>query len=117
VSQQARRRARLREWRDRVRAAAAAVWPPEDQPLEISLEFAMTYYYESVAPDVGNISKPIEDALNGLVYVDDGQIVREINQKRKLDGSLRIQEPSVVLAAALESGTEFIHVIIREPVE
>jgi hypothetical protein len=100
-----------------VRAAAAAVWPGEDPPYEGPVEILMTYNYRLVAPDVGNIAKPIEDALNGLVYVDDGQIVREINQKRKLDGSLRLHDPSVILATALEAGLEFIHVIVRDPVD
>jgi Holliday junction resolvase RusA-like endonuclease len=117
VSQQARRRGRLHEWRARVRAAAAATWPAQDPPFDGPVEFLMTYYYKVVAPDVGNIAKPIEDALNGLVYADDGQIVREINQKRKLDGSLRLQDPSVILATAVEADSEFIHVIVREPVD
>jgi crossover junction endodeoxyribonuclease RusA len=37
----------------------------------VDVEFQVTYYYQEVAPDVGNLAKPIEDALNGMVYVDD----------------------------------------------
>ena len=32
--------------------------------------------YPTIKPDISNIQKAIEDALNGLAYVDDKQIVR-----------------------------------------
>jgi Holliday junction resolvase RusA-like endonuclease len=31
----------------------------------------ITYFYDSIAIDVDNIVKPIQDAIIGLVYVDD----------------------------------------------
>ena len=31
--------------------------------------------YPTIKPDISNVQKAIEDALNGLAYVDDKQIV------------------------------------------
>ena len=38
--------------------------------------------YPTVKPDADNIGKAIADALNGIVYADDSQIVGFISQKR-----------------------------------
>lgn len=44
----------------------------------------ITYFYSDDKLDVDNIVKPIQDALNGLAYVDDGQITDLIVRKRNL---------------------------------
>jgi Holliday junction resolvase RusA-like endonuclease len=115
VSQQARRRRRIREWKERVRNAAASRWPPAD-PLENgNIEIKISYFYESSSPDVDNIVKPIQDALIGLVYHDDRQIVRSTSEKKKIDGSYRIRGMSPVLAEGFVSGREFLHILVQRP--
>ena len=42
-------------------------------PVGVPVRISTTYYYEGDTPDVDNIIKPIQDALNGLIFVDDAQ--------------------------------------------
>lgn len=115
VSQQTRRRQRLLEWKTVVRQAAEVRWPEGDTPFDGMLEIRITYYYESDAPDVDNIIKPIQDALEGLVYVDDSQVVNARSRKRDIDGSFRIRGISGLVAEAFSRGEDFLHVKIVEP--
>jgi Holliday junction resolvase RusA-like endonuclease len=87
VSQQTRRRDRVREWTRTVRQAAERSWgdePAVDGPVMVSI----TYFFDSVDFDIDNIPKPILDALNGLVYVDDRQITDLICRKRRQSDDL-----------------------------
>jgi crossover junction endodeoxyribonuclease RusA len=74
----------------------------------------ITYFYDSLSADVDNIPKPILDALKGLVYLDDGQITDIICRKRSLNIDLRFENPTQVLAEGLNSGNEFLHILIEE---
>ena len=93
-----------------MRAAAQARWPVGDDPVEESVTFALIYFYDRVSPDVDNIIKPIQDSLENLVYVDDGQIVDTRSQKRSLSGSYRSGDVTPLLSRALASGREFVYV-------
>ena len=85
---------RTREWEEAVQWIAAQHRPPS--PLRGPLAVAMTFYlpkpkrgkreYPSVRPDIDNYCKAVMDALNGMVWQDDGQIVQ-------LEASKRYGEP------------------------
>jgi crossover junction endodeoxyribonuclease RusA len=115
VSQQTRRRERLALWREVVRAAAQELWPSEGAPLEGELGLKITYFYEGAPSDVDNIVKPILDSIKALIYRDDVQITDLISRRRPLRGPFRIEEVSPILAAALDRGEEFLHVLITDP--
>ena len=109
ISQQSRNRARLQAWKRDVYQAAATRWqsvPPTDEMVKLNI----TYYYETMAPDVDNIIKPIQDALIGLVYADDRQVTDVVSRKRDLNGSFRVRGMSSVLAEGFCTGKEFIHI-------
>ena len=76
VSAQATNRARVRSWKRRVRAAAEARWDGRRNSLQVPVQIVATYYHdgEAVRLDLDNAIKPIQDALNGLVYADDRRI-------------------------------------------
>lgn len=74
ISQQARRREKVRQWRDEVRKLAAQYWPAGEQPVAGPIMLTITSFYDSASIDVDNIPKPISDALKGLVYEDDKQV-------------------------------------------
>ncbi len=114
VSQQTRRRARLREWKRKIREHAESQWPPEEFPHMEQLIIKITYFYDEVSMDVDNIPKPISDALNGLVYFDDEQFTDNYTRKRNLNDELIIENPSTVLASGLSLETEFLYIIIDE---
>ena len=113
VSQQARRRDRVRQWRAEVRNIAQAEWgaqPPVDYPLRVSI----TYFYENVSFDVDNIPKPVLDALKGMVYVDDSQISDLLCRKRDLTHNLQFLNPSPDLLMHLVDSRHVLHVAVSE---
>lgn len=115
VSHQSHNKAKLAAWRRRVRAEAARLWTgasPTDRPLRI----AVTFYHEAAEcrVDTDNLVKPIQDALQGLVYADDVAITDTAVRKTRIDGAFQIRYESLVLLAAFSKGDEFVHVVIRE---
>jgi len=114
VSQQTRRKLRLRKWKDKVRASAVTRWPPGELPLNQPIKIFAVYYYEGVALDPDNMIKPIQDALKGLVYSDDCIVTDSQAAKRNLDGNFRVKGMSPVLAEGFCSDSEFIYVKILE---
>jgi crossover junction endodeoxyribonuclease RusA len=114
VSQQARRRERLRAWVDAIREEAQRSWPRDDQPADGPIQLELLYLFVGSAVDLDNLAKPFLDALKGLAYVDDGQVTDLIVRKRDLSQDLRLVNPSPALASGLEQGSEFLYVIVRE---
>jgi Holliday junction resolvase RusA-like endonuclease len=88
VSQQTRRRDRLHEWKMFVRKEAEEYWIVGELPYAENVIMKITYFYDTVSMDVDNIPKPISDALNGLVYIDDEQVTDSIIRKRNLNNRL-----------------------------
>ena len=115
LSQQTMDRRRLRDWRDRVRAEAARQWPPGHTPYTDQLQLTVVYYHdgETIRMDNDNMVKPVQDALNGLVYVDDRQITDTRVRKTNLNGSFRVKGMALVLAEAFARGTEFLHIKVE----
>jgi Holliday junction resolvase RusA-like endonuclease len=63
---------------------------------------SITYYYDGDTPDVDNIIKPIQDALIGIVYQDDSQVVEARSSKTRIDGSFTIRGASAVVDSHIE---------------
>lgn len=114
VSQQTRRRARLRAWVAEVRRVAEQDWPTGALPASGPIKVTVTYLYDFDARDVDNLAKPILDALKGLAFLDDAQVTDLTSRKRNLANDLRVESPSPVLAAGLDLGTQFLHVRIEQ---
>lgn len=111
VSLQAKRRERLQTWKDTVRQAAEKHWISGTPPTDDFVEVTVLYYYDTTtALDTDNIIKPIQDALNGLVYTDDRQVTDVISRKRDLNGSFRVRGMSRVLAEGFCIGAEFLYI-------
>jgi len=114
MSAQSQNRDRLRAWQLRVREAARAVYsdaPTKDRDLEVSV----TCYHDSTSPrlDGDNMVKPILDALQGTVFVNDRQVVSQHNYLRDLNGPFIARGMPLVLAIAFAAGDEFIHIAVR----
>jgi hypothetical protein len=62
--------------------------------------------------DNDNLVKPIQDALNDILYVDDTLITDTVVRKTALDGSFKVRRMSRVLADAFVEGEEFLHIRI-----
>ncbi|HIK55226.1 MAG TPA: RusA family crossover junction endodeoxyribonuclease [Synechococcales cyanobacterium M55_K2018_004] len=116
VSHQTKDKKRLQAWKEKVRKVAQSFWANRP-PLGESLKVVITHYYdaldESGVPDSDNIVKPIRDAFNGVLYVDDYQITDFVSRRRNLNGSFRVKGMSPALAEGFCKGEEFLHVRIE----
>jgi crossover junction endodeoxyribonuclease RusA len=115
VSHQTRRPERLQAWKQTVRDAALRRWPAGQQPLHVRLKILVSYYHDGVAirMDNDNMIKPIQDALNGLVYEDDRQITDTLVRKTDINGSFRVRGMSPVLAEGFVNGKEFLYIRVE----
>jgi crossover junction endodeoxyribonuclease RusA len=112
VSQQTRRRERLRAWKTTVRQEAEKYWMPGQKPTTGLVMVQITYFYDSVAVDVDNIIKPIQDAIIGLAYVDDDQVTDILVRKRDLSGNFKVENMTSILAEGFARGNEFLHIAV-----
>jgi crossover junction endodeoxyribonuclease RusA len=114
VSQQARRRDRLRAWKVTVRQEAEKYWLSEQKATTGFVMLQVTYFYDAIAIDVDNIVKPIQDAIIGLAYVDDDQITDVLVRKRNLSSNFRIENMTSTLAEGFSRGNEFLHIVVTD---
>jgi crossover junction endodeoxyribonuclease RusA len=113
VSHQTKNKARLQQWKQDVRAAALARVAVGSAPVSDPVQITITYYYEGDSPDVDNIIKPIQDGLNGVVFVDDAQVAETKSRKRPLNGSYQIKGASSVLLQGFAAAVGFLHIRIE----
>lgn len=112
LSLQSKSKTRKRAYKTRVGTAARNKLPDGFDLLTEQLCVVITYYYEGTTPDIDNIIKPIQDAMIGIVYVDDDQISDTRSRKKEIDGSYRVRFASLSIVQALSNGSEFVHVKI-----
>ena len=113
VSHQTKNKAGLQAWPNAVRAAAAQLWN-RPSPLTGPLRMTVAYYHEgpAIVLDNDNMVKPVQDALNRLVYDDDRQITDTVVRKTDIDGAFVVRGASMVLLQAFSRGKEFLHITI-----
>lgn len=117
ASQQASSRRRTL-WKADVAAAARAAWPAGDPPLTDKLQIHVTCYHDNAPPlDADNMLKPIQDALIGIVYEDDRQILDTHGALRDVNGRYWVRGMSVALGEGFNSDGPFVHVKIDVPPE
>lgn len=112
VSQQTRRRSRIRDWIDEVKSLANDHWagqPPFAGPVMV----AITYFFDGVSLDVDNIPKPILDALKGIAYSDDSQVTDLLCRKRDLNGDLRFYDPPLLVMERLTQEHQFLYIKVN----
>ena len=98
-----------------MRAAARAAWR-EGRPIHGDVERRVTHHSERRIADRDNLLKPIQDALLGTVYGNDGQVRDATSNWRNINGRFMIRSVALPLAIAFSNGTEFLHIRIwRSP--
>lgn len=104
-----------RAWRQRVSAAATAALPPPHLVGTLPVRVTVIYFYVRTDLDLDNILKPILDALNGIAYVDDEQVIDVIAAKRDLSLTYALAGVSPVIVTQLASpgGTASDFVFVR----
>jgi Holliday junction resolvase RusA-like endonuclease len=115
VSPQAHNRPKLKAFGRRVRAAAQRRWDGRRRPWNAPVILTAVYYHDglSVRRDLDNAIKPIQDALNGLVYEDDSLITRARLSKRSLDRPYVFRNAPQAIADAFVAGREFIYIKVE----
>ena len=103
-------RSRILVWQQQVRAAAMAGWPTARPPFTVPVELRITHYVEWPVGDMDNLIKPIQDALQGIVYVDDGAVKDVSGNWRDIDAPFRVRYLARPLAEAFSDGRPFVHV-------
>lgn len=105
-----------REWKETVRKAALNYWPLGQFPFEGPLQIMVVYFHKENENriDLDNMLKPIQDALNKLVYWDDQQITDVRIRKTSIRGNFRLANLSYMLAHGFLRKTEFVYIKIEE---
>jgi len=110
-------KANLAAWRAIIAGAARPLWA---NPLLMShLKAIIINFYAGNKPsvDVDNMSKPILDELQQIVYDDDRQIIQAEIIHLQIGAAFSIAGVSKVLVTALQAGLQFVYVRIEDPVD
>lgn len=112
ISLQSKNKARKRAYMNNIAAVARLLLPADYVVSADQLEIKITYFHEGACPDVDNIVKPIQDALVGVVYVDDNQIAHSSSKRRDINGSYKVRNVSACILESFSKGKDFVHVKI-----
>ncbi|MEL6938187.1 MAG: RusA family crossover junction endodeoxyribonuclease [Cyanobacteria bacterium J06598_1] len=116
VSYQAKSSQNKQDWKDYIYGRAFSVW--NQSPISKGpLKFTVVYLCESNPADINNIIKPIQDALNSLVYADDGLVWDVAGHMRLLSDPIDIVGLPAQLAEAVAEGTECVYISVTESAE
>ena len=116
VSLQTKSKPSLSAWKAKIRNEAIAV--AAGRPAETGrVSFLVTHYFDVSGPDVDNIIKPIQDALVGVVYVDDRQVQHTSSRRRDLNDSYKIKKADSALLLAFANGKDFVHILVGHHVD
>jgi Holliday junction resolvase RusA-like endonuclease len=109
--------ANLMAWKATVRAEAQKGWVKA--PLTGSLKAVIINFHTGDKPslDVDNMSKPIHDIMNKLVYGDDRQIRQAEITHVRIDAPMVVTGASKILVDAVRAGNQFVYVRIEDAVD
>lgn len=110
-------RSNLTAWRATIDGEVRLRWA--SSILTGDLKAIIINFYAGNKPslDVDNMSKPILDVMQRVVYNDDRQIVQAELAHLKISSPFSIVGVSKILVAALQAGTEFVYVRIEDPAD
>jgi crossover junction endodeoxyribonuclease RusA len=108
-SAQSGNRTRLDAWKRRVFTISVAAWTAKP-PLSGPVELHIFHYTEETTADLDNLNKPIQDALQGVVFFDDRQVRLSRSGWRDINGAYRLRYISPTLGSAFSDGRPFVHI-------
>jgi crossover junction endodeoxyribonuclease RusA len=101
-----------RFWQQRVaRAAAEASRRWSRSPFDDLVLRVAYFYVYAPAADLDNILKPLQDALKGIAFEDDIQVVDLIASMRRKGVNDRVPM-TAMLATAFGAGSDFVYVAV-----
>jgi Holliday junction resolvase RusA-like endonuclease len=110
-------RVNLSNWKGRIIAEATNGWTAS--PLEGKLKATIINFHDGDKPslDTDNMSKPIFDSMNKLVYDDDRQIRQAHLVHQRIDAPMVFVGASAVLVGAVQAGKQFVYVRIENALD
>lgn len=119
VSLQAKNRANLQAWKTFVRGEAAKAWGDKPPVKAVALRFTLVYLCDDSPADTDNIIKPIQDALVGLVFEDDGLVSDVDSHRRFISEGIDIGSLPPLLRNGVIGGGEcvYVRVSLAQPLE
>jgi hypothetical protein len=104
-------------WKAKVGAAASATLSADHALVADPVRVTIVYFYVSTDLDLDNIIKPIIDALNGVIYIDDFQVTNISAAKRDRSGTLILEEasPAIInqLGTTADEPRDFVFVAVE----
>jgi crossover junction endodeoxyribonuclease RusA len=115
TAQTGRARAKRRAaWKEKVAAAARARWQAAPLGFGVEASVVIVYFHvDRVVADVDSIIKPILDALTGVVYMDDKQVVQVTARRTPLSGMRIFPSGNAEVVAGLAKGDDFVWAAVR----
>ena len=110
-------RANLAAWGATVRGAAQGLWANPTLTGELKAVIINFYAGNEPSVDVDNMSKPILDAMQRIVYNNDRQVRQAEISHLKIGAAFSIVGVSKILVSALQAGSQFVYVRIEDPVD
>ncbi len=110
-------KAKLLAWRAAVAGEAQNRWA--NPILSGALKAILINFHVGSKPsvDVDNMSKPILDVLQKIVYIDDRQIRQAEITHLEIGAPYSIVGVSKIIVNALQTGTQFVYVRFEDPVD
>jgi crossover junction endodeoxyribonuclease RusA len=107
----------LLAWRAAVETEARKAWL--SAPLTGKLKAVIINFHTGDRPsvDLDNMSKPILDVMQQIVYHDDRQIRQAELTHVRIDAPFVIVGASKIIVAAVQAGNEFVSVRIEDAVD
>lgn len=117
ISNQSAGSSALQAWWASVEAEARRNWA--GAPLRGKLKAVIINFHTGDKPslDLDNMSKPILDAMQQIVYDDDRQIRQVELTHVRIDAPFVFVGASKLIVAAVQAGNEFVYVRIEDPVD
>jgi Holliday junction resolvase RusA-like endonuclease len=117
-------RKKLHSYRELIQDQAHRYLSEPSSPYKSSVAVVVTHFYRGPTReldgvhnnvDVDNMLKPIVDALKGVAYVDDKQVVDVRGTKKWLSGEFFLERITRALADGFVAKAEFVHIKVCLP--
>jgi hypothetical protein len=112
ISAQGSKAAR-RHWQQRVKDGAMNGASVAPSPFAGDVALRILYIFiDSPAADLDNIIKPLQDAMKGVAFEDDLQVVDLVASMRRKGASDAISMSSAAFWTAFGGGSDFVYVTV-----
>jgi crossover junction endodeoxyribonuclease RusA len=118
ISHQSKSSVKRQQWKDFVAAEARKAWGKQPA-VTTACQLTLVYFCDKQPADIDDIIKPIQDALVGLVYVDDEHATDVDSHRRPLTDTFDTTRLPLLVLPALLTATECVYVrlSLSQPLE